>query len=217
MSEDKRKIQDVIASMYDDQIPMMRFTGLNPNFKVPRQNIAVMLMPGNPSTPEDSEKMLANSMVYVDMLLMADVLTIVRPKKVTQSDPEMDADAPTMIMAGPEYQTFLHECKEYLDTDNIIMRTLDISQQNFDIIANEYKKLVGEIANIDDILEEWSNLPLNTKMGIMRGVLLQRSIMAQTLINIRARTLPIIRYEQETLAWIGDLLGTENTLKDAPK
>jgi|GEM_PF-2588772 hypothetical protein len=219
MSGNKQKVLDVIASMYDDQIPMTRFLGIKPDFKVPRQNIEVMLMPGNPATPGDSEKMLENSTVYVDMLIMAGVLAIARPEKVTGEDGQTgpDQNTPTMIIAGEDYNTFIEETKEYIDTDNVIMRTLGLSRQDFDAIANEYKKIVSEINNIDDILERWSDLSPAVKMGIMRGVLLQRSIMAQTLINMRARTLPIIKHEQDTLAWIADLLGPENALQEAPE
>jgi len=210
MSGNKEKVLDVIASMYEDQIPMVRFFGVKPDFKIPRTQLEIMLMPGNPATPDDSEKMMANSAVYVEMMLAADILAIVRPEK--------DVEEPvTMIIAGKDFDLFLKEAKAYVDTDAVIIRTLGISRQDFDMVANEYKSIVSGVANIDEILEAWTDLSNDTKAGIIRGVLLQRSIMAQTLINIRARTLPIIRYEQETLAWIGDLLGTENTLKDAPK
>jgi hypothetical protein len=218
MSGNKDKVLAAIASMYDDQIPMVRFFGVKPDFKIPRTQLEIMFMPGNPATPEDSEKMMANSAVYVDMLLAAEILAIARPEKTAEVHEGPRLEEPvTMIKAGKDFDLFLKEAKEYVDTDAVIIRTLGISRQDFDMVANEYKSIVSGVANIDEILEAWADLSNDTKTGIIRGVLLQRSIMAEVLITMRGRTLPILRYEQETLAWITDLLGPENQPKEPVK
>jgi hypothetical protein len=218
MSGNKDKVLAAIASMYDDQIPMVRFFGVKPDFKIPRTQLEIMFMPGNPATPEDSEKMMANSAVYVDMLLAAEILAIARPEKTAEVHEGPRLEEPvTMIKAGKDFDLFLKEAKEYVDTDAVIIRTLGISRQDFDMVANEYKSIVSGVANIDEILEAWADLSNDTKTGIIRGVLLQRSIMAEVLITMRGRTLPILRHEQETLAWITDLLGPENQPKEPVK
>jgi len=219
MSGNKEKVLDVIASMYEDQIPMVRFFGVKPDFKIPRTQLEIMLMPGNPATPEDSEKMMANSSGYVDMMLAADILTIVRPEKdvgESHTGPRLEEPA-TIIKAGKEFDLFMKEAKDYVDTDAIIIRTLGISRQDFDMVANEYKAIVSGVANIDEILEAWADMTADVKTGIIRGVLLQRSIMAEVLITMRGRTLPILRHEQETLAWITELLGPENQPQEPAK
>jgi hypothetical protein len=218
MSGNKGKVLEAIESMYDDQIPMIRFFGVKPDFKIPRPQLEIMLMPGNPATPEDSEKMMANSAVYVDMLLAAEILAVVRPEKTaddSHSGPKQEEV--TIITAGKDFALFVKEAQEYVDTDAVIIRTLGISRQDFDGIANEYKSIVAGVNNIDEILEAWADLPAETKGGIIRGVLLQRSIMAEVLITMRGRTLPILKHEQETLAWITDLLGPENQPKEPAK
>jgi hypothetical protein len=208
MSGNKDKVLAAIASMYDDQIPMVRFFGVKPDFKIPRTQLEIMFMPGNPATPE----------VYVDMLLAAEILAIARPEKTAEVHEGPRLEEPvTMIKAGKDFDLFLKEAKEYVDTDAVIIRTLGISRQDFDMVANEYKSIVSGVANIDEILEAWADLSNDTKTGIIRGVLLQRSIMAEVLITMRGRTLPILRHEQETLAWITDLLGPENQPKEPVK
>lgn len=221
MAGNKDKVLSTIESMYDDQIPMVRFFGMKPDFKLPRSRLQVMLMPGNPATPEDSEKMLENADVYIDMMITAGILAIARPAKFTgKSHPGPQADATDqvpIIIAGEEFETFVAEAKDYVDTDSIIIRALGISRQDFDMVANEYEKLASNSANIDDILEAWVVMSMETKLGIMRGVLLQRSIMAQVLLTMRARTIPILQHEQETLSWIARLLGSDNMPQEPAK
>ncbi len=219
MSGNKGKILEVIEALYNDQIPMMRFLGIRPDFEIPRPQLEVMLMPGNPATPEDSEKMMANAAVYVDMLIMADILAIARPEKdavIAQSGPSATPPI-TTIIAGKEYDLFIKETKDYTDPDSIIIRVLGISRQDFDAVANEYRSIISDVNNIDEIFEAWADMNPDTKAGIIRGVLLQRSIMAEVILTMRSRTLPIIKHEQETLAWIAGLLPETQTPEPVKK
>jgi len=204
------KVMQVIEELYDGQLPLVRFFGIPANFKIPRTQLELMLFPANPATPEDSQRMTENSALFIDMMLAAEILAIARPEK------DAEPTAP-IVMAGKNFKEFVDEAKIYVDTDSIILRTLDISRQDFDIISNEYRAIVAEVNNIDEILESWSELDQDVKCGIIRGVLLQRSLMAETLIQMRARTLPVVRYQQETLAWIGNLLGPENQPQEPAK
>ena len=201
------KVMKVIESLYDEGLPLVRFFQMPVNFQIPRTQLELMLFPANPATPEDSKRMQENSALFIDMMLASEILAVARPEK----DAVETSDEPVkIIIAGKNFKKFVDEAKEYVDTDSIIRRTLDISRQDFDQIANEYRVIVAEVNNIDEILNSWSELDQDVKLGIIRGVLLQRSLMAETLIQMRARTLPVVRYQQETLAWIGNLLGPEN-------
>lgn len=215
MSDVKNKIMAAIAAMYVDQIPMMRFFEMPANFKIPMAQLRIMLMPGNPATPEDSDKMMENSTTYIDMLMAIGVLAIVRPEKAPEAHPGAALAEPvTLVMPGKEYDMFVKEAKDYVDTDAIIIRTLGVSRQDFDVIANEYKEIVEKITCIDDILVAWKDLSLETKCGIIRGILVQRSIMAQVLISMKARTVPLLKHEQETIKWIDGLLGPIEPLEE---
>jgi hypothetical protein len=201
------KVIQAIESLYQDSIPLMKFLQFKPGFKIPMPQLAIMLMAGQPATPDDSSKMLQNSQQYIEMLIAAEVLSVARPDKgaVETSDEPVK-----IIIAGEKFETFQKEIRDYCDTDAILIRTLGISRQAFDEISNEYRAIVAGSDNIDSILAAWEELEPDVKAGIVRGVLLQRSIMAEILLTFRARTLPIIKHSQETMAWITDLLGSEN-------
>jgi hypothetical protein len=62
--------------------------------------------------------------------------------------------------------------------DQTILRILGISQQDFDNLKREYTVITTDTHEFAGILTEWSNLDPEVKLGIVRGVFLQRGIMA---------------------------------------
>lgn len=189
-------IKTLIANMYDDRIPLNKLLGLSKDFKAPIQRLAVLLFRGNPATKEDSDKMEGEAMAYVELMITAGVLTVIDKEK-------------GIVTGGKEFETFIKEVTDYLDSDNIIIRTLGISRQDFDKIVSEYIKLMKGVSDIDSILANWADLSQETKMGIVRGVFLQRSIMGGILTDLKNRTANTINFSAQTIKTIDTILGVQ--------
>lgn len=199
------KIKEAIEVLYDEHVPIVKFFGLPANFKIPRPQLAVMLFSANPTTPEDSKRMTENSEVFIEMLVLAEVLAIARPDKETPTE----AGSVQILTAGTKFDQFIEEVKKYIDTDAIIMRSLGVSRQDFDAIANEYKKIIADVNDIDSVLVNWADLDPDAKEGIIRGILLQRSILAEVVQNMRNRLAPVIKHQNETMVWLNGMLGIQ--------
>ena len=194
MSNDS--IKTLIANMYDDRVPMNKMLGLGKDFKVPIKRLAVLLFRGNPATKEDSDKMEAEATSYVELMITAKVLEVIDKEK-------------GIVASGEKFETFIKEVTSYLDSDNIIIRTLGISKQDFDKIVNEYIKLTKDVADIDSILANWADMSHDAKLGIIRGVFLQRSIMGGILADLKNRTNATINFNAQTIQVIDSILGVQ--------
>jgi hypothetical protein len=183
------KIKEIIEVMYDEKVPMQKLGELKPDFTMSKDALQVALFNKNPTTPEESAKMVDNSILYIERLLAAEVLAVKKGEK----------DAPVMLIAGPKFNEFNAEVKKYTDQDAIIIRTLGVSRQDFDEIVNEYSTIVKEATSIDDILEKWETLDIDTKKGIIRGVLFQRTIMGEVLNHMQVRMQSAIKHQTETV------------------
>ncbi len=191
-------IKTLIANMYEDRVPLNRLLGLNGEFKVPIKRLAVLLFKGNPATKEDSDRMEAEAIAYIDMMTSLEILTVIDKEK-------------GIVSGGKNFEIFLREVTGYLDSDNIIIRTLGISRQDFDKIVNEYVKLTKGPTDIDSILACWSSLPQDVRLGIVRGVFLQRSIMGGILQDLKNRAGATINYTTQTIQTIDSILGVQST------
>ncbi len=195
------RIKTLIANMYEDQVPMNKLLGLKGEFKVPIKRLAVLLFRGNPATKEDSDKMEAEATAYVELMISLEVLSVIDKEK-------------GIVTSGKNFETFIKEVTEYLDSDSIIIRTLGISRQDFDKIVNEYVRLTKEPTDIDSILASWADLSQDVKLGIVRGVFLQRSIMGGILQDLKNRAKATITYNAQTIQSIDAILGVP--ANDAP-
>lgn len=201
MSDDN--IKTLIANMYDDRVPINKLTGLGKGFQAPINRLAVLLFRGNPATKEDSDKMESEATEYVNLMIAADVLQVVDKEK-------------GIVTTGKKFDTFIEEVTAYLDSDNIIIRILGISRQEFDGIVNEYTKAMKSADDIDSILSSWSELPNDVKLGIIRGVFLQRSIMGGILVDLKKRSQATITYSAQTIGIIDGILGVKPDGADQP-
>jgi len=201
MSDDN--IKTLIANMYDDRVPINKLTGLGKGFQAPINRLAVLLFRGNPATKEDSDKMESEATEYVNLMIAADVLQVVDKEK-------------GIVTTGKKFDTFIEEVTAYLDSDNIIIRILGISRQEFDGIVNEYTKAMKGADDIDSILSSWSELPNDVKLGIIRGVFLQRSIMGGILVDLKKRSQATITYSAQTIGIIDGILGVKPDGADQP-
>lgn len=194
MSNDN--IKTLIANMYDDRVPINKLLGLGKGFKTPKQRLAVLLFRGNPATKEDSDKMEAEAIAYVDLMITAEILEVIDKDK-------------GIVTSGKEFDIFIKEVTDYLDSDNIIIRMLGISRQDFDKIVGEYLKLMKSATDLDSILASWADLSQETKLGIIRGVFLQRSIMGGILVDLKNRATNTINYNAQTIKTIDAILGVQ--------
>ena len=70
--------------------------------------------------------------------------------------------------------------------------------------------------DIDSILSSWSELPNDVKLGIIRGVFLQRSIMGGILVDLKKRSQATITYSAQTIGIIDGILGVKPDGADQP-
>lgn len=185
-----KEIKDLIASMYNDKIPMHKLFSVPKEFKIPKARMAVMLFTGQPATKEDSDLMEQHANGYVNLMLAAEVLT------------EKD----DMVSPGKKFTQFIEEARKYLDSDSIIIRVLGISRQDFDACVGEYTQAVRGAESIDDIISQWSDLSHEERLGILRGVFLQRSIMANILSEFRSREQNSVNFGMQTIQMIDNIL-----------
>jgi len=179
----------LIEVLYDDGVPIAKFLQFRPDFKVQRSALQTMLFTEQPTTPEDVQKLTENAASYVEMLIAGKVLV--------QKDQELTADE--------NFQEFVKKVASYIDVDNMIIRDLGISRQDFDEIAREFAEVCKEVTDVDTILETWELLDPQIKMGIVRGILFQRSIMAGVVQTSKERLIMVMRHEQETLNWLNQV------------
>lgn len=191
------EIKQLISQMYNDRLPLPKFVNMPKDFKLPRSTVTVRLFMGEPATPEDSIKMETCVKGYIDMMVLAEVLS---ETKVPDSED-------TILGPGRMYKAFVDEVIKYCDADSIIIRTLKISRQEYDQLVKEYVDIMGKVNDLDSILESWQELPMDTKMGILRGVFMQRTIMADILKNAKNRLMATQNYNNSTMQWIDALLG----------
>jgi len=188
---------------------MTKFTTFPEGFKVVKHNLLVALFPEQAKTKDDSDRMMENSQVYYEMLLAAQVLAVDKTPIPTVSDEnakQPPVEPVVILMAGDNFKKFVEEMKKYLDQDALILRSLGLSRQDFDEIVNEYRGIVESSNILDDILTVWSDLPLDAKKSIIRGIMLQRSIMADVLNRLKDRELQLMQYETDTIGIINQTL-----------
>lgn len=190
----KDQIKEIIGNMYEDKIPMHKLFTVPKEFKIPKTRMAVMLFAGQPETKEDSDLMEKQAMGYVNLMLAVDVLHMIDEEK-------------GLVGPGREFVTFIEEAKKYLDSDNIIIRVLGISRQDFDACVKEYTEAVSGAENIDEIIDQWADLSNDEKLCILRGVFLQRSIMANILIDFKNREQNSVNFGMQTIQMINNILG----------
>lgn len=191
------EIKKLIEQMYDDRVPLPKFVNMPKDFELPRSTMVVRLFMGEPATPEDAEKMKAHVDSYIDMMILAEVLHEI---KIPDSED-------SIIGPGKKYQVFVDDVIKYCDADSIIIRTLGISRQDYDQITKEYIALMTKVNDLDSILVAWTDLSVDAKLGILRGVFLQRTIMADILKGAKNRLNVTQQYNSETLRWIDGLIG----------
>jgi len=181
--------ESLVEVLVNDDVPVIKLTQLKPGFKIQRAALEVMLFSETPKSKEDAEKLTENTGVYIEMLLSGKVLS------------EKD----NIFTAGDNFAEFIKEAVDYLNIDNVIIRILDISKQDFDDIVREYDEIAKSCKTLDDIMSRWQSLSPDNKMSIIRGILLQRSIMASVINTMKRRLIPIMRNEQETLNWLNGI------------
>lgn len=159
--------EKLVVAMVDDGVPIINLLRLNENSITVMNALISMLMKGTAKTPEEQQQLVEDAQSTIQMLKMADILSIegeeVRPGKL--------------------FADFKEFANDFFNLDNTIMRQLKISRQEFDEIAREYKEIATESPEFVDILTAWDQLPPEAKLGIVRGIFVQRGIMANIVGN----------------------------------
>jgi len=154
--------EKLIVALVDDGVPIANLLRLNEQSTSTVSAIISMLMKGTATTPEEQQTMVEDAQSTLEMLRMAGILAVDGEK----------------VTPGKVFSDFKEFASDFFNLDNTIMRSLKISRQEFDEIKREYMEVTGKSREFVDILTAWSDLPPEAKLGIVRGIFVQRGIMA---------------------------------------
>jgi len=154
--------EKLIIGLVDDEVPVVNLLRLQDGFRSTVGALLSMLVRGTSSVPEEHKQLVEDAQATLKMLQMADILAI---------DGEV-------VTPGKIFSDFREFASDFFNLDNTIMRSLKISRQEFDEIKREYMEVTGKSRQFVDILTAWSDLPPEAKLGIVRGIFVQRGIMA---------------------------------------
>ena len=154
--------ESLIIAMVDDGVPVANLLRINEQSTSTVSAIISMLMTGTSQTPEEQQQLVEDARANLEILRMADILAV-------------DGEKVTPGKVFPDFKKF---ASDFFNLDNTIMRSLKISRQEFDEIKREYMEVTGKSREFVDIMATWSDLTPEAKLGIVRGIFIQRGIMA---------------------------------------
>lgn len=181
-------IADIVSSLVDDKVQLAIFMNAPPGMQIARTDLIRGLIPRN--MHPDAAESFQEAELWVTILTTGQVLT----------------EENHIFSAGPKFQEFQTALREYLDPDNVIMRVMQISRRDYDEIVREFTEIHKESNYHEDIFESWADLPVETKQGILRGIFVQRGILANVLSGMKQREEAVVKFHQETLQWIDTTL-----------
>ena len=128
--------EKLIVALVDDGVPIANLLRLNEQSTSTVSAIISMLMKGTATTPEEQQTMVEDAQSTLEMLKMADILTVDGEK----------------VTPGKVFSDFKEFASDFFNLDNTIMRSLKISRQEFDEIKREYMEVTGKSREFVDIL-----------------------------------------------------------------
>lgn len=156
-------ISELVEMLDKLQIPVAKLLNLNPAFTTTVKSMVAMLMRNSSQDKDEQDDLIDEATTAIDMLIAEGVFAT-----------NVSGD----LIAGKSFLEFKEYLSKYFDMDQTILRILGISQQDFDNLKREYTAITADTHEFAGILTEWSNLDPEVKLGIVRGVFLQRGIMA---------------------------------------
>jgi len=185
--ESEKSLESLIIALADDEVPIANLLRLNEKSASNVSAMISMLIKRTASTLDDQKELVEDAESTLKMLQMAGIL-------------DVDGEKVTPGKMFPEFKEF---ASEYFDLDNVIIRTLGISRQEFDEIKREYTEVTSKTKDFSDILTTWSELPPETKLGIVRGIFIQRGVMANILNNTVKGVNDISKHCSIISSWLG--------------
>jgi hypothetical protein len=156
-------ISELVEMLDKMSIPVAKLLNLNPAFTATVKSMVAMLMRNSSQDKDEQDGLIDEATIAIDMLIAEGVFAT-----------NVSGD----LIAGEKFLEFKECLSRYFDMDQTILRILGISQQDFDNLKREYTVITTDTHEFAGILTEWSNLDPEVKLGIVRGVFLQRGIMA---------------------------------------
>jgi len=157
--------EKLIIGLVDDEVPVVNLLRLQDGFRSTVGALLSMLVRGTSSVPEEHKQLVEDAQATLKMLQMADILAI---------DGEV-------VTPGKIFSDFREFASDFFSLDNTVIRLQKMSRQEFDEIKREYMEVTSQSREFANILTAWSELPPESKCGIIRGIFIQRGIMASIL------------------------------------
>ncbi len=185
--ESEKSLESLIVALADDGVPIANLLRLNEQSVSSVSAMISILMRGTASTPDEQKELVEDAQSTLKMLQVSDILDIDGEK----------------VTPGKLFSDFKKIAGEYFDLDRVIIRSLKISHQEFDEIKREYVEVTSKSREFSDILVAWSELPPETKFGIVRGIFIQRGVMA-SIVGNAAKGLNDVSNHCNTISkWLG--------------
>ena len=156
-------ISELVEMLDKLQIPIAKLLNIKPAFTATVKSMVAMLMRNSSQDKDEQDDLIDEATTAIDMLIAEGVFAT-----------NVSGD----LIAGKKFLEFKEYLSKYFDMDQTILSILGISQQDFDNLKREYTAITADTHEFAGILTEWSNLDPEVKLGIVRGVFLQRGIMA---------------------------------------
>lgn len=179
--------ESLIIAMVDDGVPVANLLRLDEQSTSTVSAIISMLMTGTAQTQEEQQHLVEDAQANLEILRMADILSV-------------DGEKVTPGKVFPDFKEF---ASDFFNLDNTIMRSLKISRQEFDEIKREYMEATGRSREFVDIMVAWSDLPPEVKLGIVRGIFVQRGIMAAIVGNATRSLKRVSDHCNASAEWLG--------------
>jgi len=185
--------ESLVTALVDDGIPIANLLRLQDGFTSTVNALISMLVKGTAQNQEEQQSLVEDAQATLKMLQMADILAI-------------DGEKVTPGKLFPDFKEF---ASDFFDLDNTIIRSLKISRQEFDLIKREYIETTSKSREFTNIMEEWSELPPVMKFGIVRGIFIQRGIMASILKGATDDFRRMSKHCSNTAEWLSQWTTTE--------
>lgn len=180
-------ISELVELLDGMRIPIAKLLNLELDFSTELNNMIALLIRGSSENKDEQEKFIDEVTSVIDMLILEGVFA---------------TNTKGALIAGKKFQEFQGYLMEYFDMDNTIMRILGISQQDFDNLKREYTAITTGTQEFVGILDAWSDLKPDVKLGIMRGIFIQRGIMANVAKEAAEGFKTINKYSKNMERWL---------------
>jgi hypothetical protein len=178
--------EKLIIALVDDGVPVANLLRLDEMSVSTTNAIISMLMKGTSNIPEEQAQLVEDAQSTLEILRMADILNIDGPQ----------------VTPGKVFPEFKEFAADFFNMDNTIIRCLGISRQEFDEIKREYVSIITETREFGGILKSWQELSPEVRFGIVRGIFIQRGIMANIVGNATKSIDSIAKYCRTSSEWL---------------